>query len=202
MRIGISFLLLASFVSVAKAQQCATGSVLSCQASAPQPKPVYGARDHGLVGNGSGGGGTDNAPAMSRLLAAIGSNQAIIRFPLGEYDFGNITFPANVTLDFSEGGSIGPLTSIPVPGKITILGPIVAPARQIFYNATPPKGQIHLTGQHAVQTVYPEWFGASPSSSAATNTPAIQAAIYAAFGAPGEARTNPSGQNNAGQQRP
>jgi hypothetical protein len=41
-----------------------------------------------------------------------------------------------------------------------------------------------------LQSVYPEWWGASPSASAATNTPALQAAVNGAFGTK---RTNASG---------
>ena len=73
---------------------------------------------------------------------------------------------------------------------VTILGPISRTMRQIFYNALAGQGSIDFTGSYALEAVYPEWWGASPSASAATNTPALQAAIYGAFG---KNRTNASG---------
>ena len=78
------------------------------------------------------------------------------------------------------------------PATINIAGPIVAPLRQIFFNATGSLGSVDLTGNQSITTVYPEWWGACGSCSASINTPAIQAAINAAYGT---ARINGSGLN-------
>ena len=61
-------------------------------------------------------------------------------------------------------------------------GGIVDPdLHKIWYNATGSSGAVSFFGNLALTRVYPEWWGASPSASAATNTPAIQAAIAGAF---------------------
>ena len=52
---------------------------------------------------------------------------------------------------------------------------------QVFVNATGANGAISFFHNLALSRVYPEWWGGSPPVSAATNTPAIQAAINASF---------------------
>jgi hypothetical protein len=52
---------------------------------------------------------------------------------------------------------------------------------QVFVNATGANGAISFFHNLALSRVYPEWWGGSPPASAATNTPAIQAAINASF---------------------
>src|SRR6266403_4612584 len=85
------------------------------------------------------------------------------------------------------------------PGTPTafILGGIFNPdMHQIAFNADGASGHgvVDLTGGFNYLKVMPEWWGASPNATAAINTPALQAAIYAAYGCgPNFCRTNASG---------
>jgi hypothetical protein len=135
----------------------------------------------GLVCNGT----TDDTAALTSLLASIGAATTTLLFPSGQTLLNHITIPANVSLDFSRGGAI----KVASGQTVTILGSISKTMRQIFYNALAGQGSIDFTGNYALEAVYPEWWGASPSATAATNTPALQAAIYGAFG---NNRTNTS----------
>jgi len=78
-----------------------------------------------------------------------------------------------------------------------VLGSIENPsAAQILVNAngTSSQGAVDLTGSSVITTVRPEWWGASPTASATTNTQAIQAAIWGAYGnGPFAPRVNGSG---------
>jgi hypothetical protein len=150
---------------------------------AEEHKAIIDLREYGVTGDGR----TNDTAAVSALLTTIGLSHAKLIFPPGSRTLLNtISFPANVTLDFSAGGALKPVTG----QTITILGGIIGTTQQVFYNALPGQGTIDFTGGYALQPVYPEWWGASPQSSAATNTPALQAAEYAAFGTN---RTNGSG---------
>jgi hypothetical protein len=91
-------------------QVIGNGSVFTGQA-----KPVYDVRDAGVVLDGS----TDNTASMNTLLSSIGSNPATITFPSstgGKAKLNPISFPANVTLDFSGGGALQAATSSTAPG--------------------------------------------------------------------------------------
>jgi hypothetical protein len=85
------------------------------------------------------------------------------------------------------------------PGNATatIWGGIINPDQhQIFYNADSATGHgvVDFTGSSITQDVYPEWWGASTNATAAVNTPAIRASIWAAYGGGlTQARTNASG---------
>lgn len=137
---------------------------------------------NGVVGNGT----TDDTTAMSNLLTHIGSATVKLGFPSGCTPLlSNITFPTNVTLDFTPGGGLKPATG----QTINIYGGIVDCIQKIFYNATGALGYVNIQSESVYQ-VYPEWWGAVASGSASVNTPAIQAAIYGAFG---KGRTNASG---------
>lgn len=67
----------------------------------------------------------------------------------------NIVVPANVTLDFSQGGVLSPA----VGTTLTINGPIIGPISQHFAGA----GTV-LIGRKVAQ-VYPQWWGALTSAS-------------------------------------
>lgn len=85
------------------------------------------------------------------------------------------------------------------PGNATatIWGGIINPDQhQIFYNADSATGHgvVDFTGSGITLDVYPEWWGASSNAAAAVNTPALQAAIWAAYGGGlTQPRTNASG---------
>lgn len=187
MRIGILLLFILSFVGISAAQQCAAGSALACQRTnklpAPQLKPVIDVRDFTTCGS------SNDTTAFSARLAAIGSSNAGILLSCTPL-LSTITIPANLTLDASPGGGINVVTG----QTVTIQGPIIPIAQQIFFNALASQGNVDLTGNLAIDRVYPEWWGASPNASATTNTSAIQASIYGAFGCdPDACRTNSSG---------
>ena len=82
-------------------------------------------RDYGITGDGR----TNDTLAMSTLLTTVGSSPARLIFPPGLPTLlGTISFPANVTLDFSGGGALEPVTG----QRITILGRIIGTTQQIF----------------------------------------------------------------------
>lgn len=139
--------------------------------------------------------GTNDTTAFSNIITSIGSNTGTIRLP---YKNGtrcavnNLTIPANVTLDNTDGSGV----KINTGQTLTINGPIVGPVKGFFFNALAGQGTVSILSR-AAQDVYPEWLCgttiascASPSASAAVNTPALQAAIIAAYG---NTRTNASG---------
>jgi hypothetical protein len=115
----------------------------------------------------------------------------------------------------STGGSVTAnqtITSIPTgswvycmqPLKVgnataTILGGINDPdLHQIFFNAngTATQGAIDFTNANILLAVLPEWWGAGTNNTPTVNTPALQAAIWAAFGGgPSPIRNNVSGLN-------
>src|ERR1022692_3432961 len=141
-------------------------------------------------------GTTNDTAALTALLTAIGSTQVSIVFP-SPCLLSTVSIPANVTLDATSGGGI----KVETGQKVTVLGPILPTLRQIFFNALPGQGTIDFTGGTALDKVYPEWWGASPKASAPINTPAIQAAIWGAFGCgPIPCRTNGSGLNQFNRQ--
>ena len=78
----------------------------------PQAKRIYDLRDYVTTADGT----TDNAAAIQALLNSIGSSPAAIA-PAPNTSVGNITIPANVSLDFSAGGNLKPLTDTTAPGN-------------------------------------------------------------------------------------
>jgi hypothetical protein len=124
----------------------------------------YIVTNYGCVGNGS----TDNTVAMKALLTTIGSTVATICFPQGTFVLGTsgspatgVTFPANITLDFTAGGSIKVTTG----DTVTIAGPVIAERQQIFNNATATLGTISFAGNYKTSTFFPEWWGALANGS-------------------------------------
>src|ERR1700733_4622686 len=88
------------------------------QAPVYQPKPIFDVRDYGLKCDGS----TNDTGAFGTLLTAVGSNQATIAVPLdathpGPCLMSSVNLPANVTLDFSSGGSISLIANTTSPGN-------------------------------------------------------------------------------------
>lgn len=140
----------------------------------------------GAIGNGV----TDDMAALNTLAQTtlqITGAGGDIYFPPGTYVIGSdMQFPANVRLKFDPRAMLKPANGV----QITIAGAVEAGTSQIFTNANSGQGTVRLDANYRIQKVYPEWWGASPSASAAINTPAIQAAIRGAYGT---ARVNGSG---------
>jgi hypothetical protein len=158
--------LLVALVSLAVAQNkpgnegglptgMANGSVWASNAvSQPgghQIKPVIDVTDQGFIGNGV----TDNTAAATTLLRTIGSNSATILFSAGTFLLGTISFPANVTLEFSASGAI----SIATGQTVTIQGPINTTPRQIFFNVASGQGATSFSGNHLLGRISPPWWG-------------------------------------------
>lgn len=99
---------------------------------------------------------------------------------------GSTSATQTITADPSPGTWVYSLIALkPGNATATIWGGISDPDQhKIFYNADSATGHgvIDFTGSPITQDVYPEWWGASPNATAAVNTPAIQASIWAAYG--------------------
>src|ERR1022692_906800 len=136
-------------------------------------KTPYDARDYMACDNS-----TVDTKALNNLLTKIGTTQARISLPnTGQCKLGTIRIPGNVTLDVLPGGGIQVVTG----QTVTILGSILPTTHQIFYNALGGgQGTVDFTLNTQLDVVHPEWWGASPSASAASNTPALQAAEWGA----------------------
>ena len=111
---------------------------------------------------------------------------------------GSTSATQTISTNPSPGTWVYSLVSLkPGNATATIWGGIYDPDQhQIFYNADSATGHgvVDFTGSGITFDVVPEWWGASTNASASTNTPAIQASIWAAFGGgKTQARTNASG---------
>jgi hypothetical protein len=115
---------------------------------------------------------------LAEQVAAAGAGPATVTVSTLQTVAADLTVPAGVTLLVTGAGRI----SIATGKTLTIQGPLVAPAVPIFQNALPGQGTVSFDGNLALQDVYPEWWGASPAAQPGVNTPALQAAIYGAYG--------------------
>ena len=100
--------------------------------------------------NAKGNGVTDDTSAFTKLLSAVGSDNATILLHKTYQISQDITFPSNVTLWFLQGGQLKTAS-----GKtITINGPIMAGVYEIF------SGDGTISGSPKIREAYPQWFGA------------------------------------------
>lgn len=85
-------------------------------------------RTYGAIGDGA----TNDTTAFISMIAAIGSMIDTVKIPRtsGSFVVGNLTFPINVTLDFTSGGSLQVVTG----RTVLILGKVLAQSNQIFFN--------------------------------------------------------------------
>lgn len=127
-----------------------------------------------------------NATAITAAATAANLVGGSVVVPLGTFPTNSATISAPLIFD-GAGSILRPATG----QTVTITKSVTADASQHFSNVAASQGTISFLGNYALQDVYPEWWGASPSASAATNTPLIQAAQRAAFG--NGNRTNASG---------
>jgi hypothetical protein len=111
-----------------------TGAVVLANGTS-QLKPYFDVRDWTTCN-----GIADATPGMSTMLAAIGSSQATVQFS-GQCKLNTITFPANVTLDFHNGGSF----FVNTLQTVSIVGPVIAPLSSIFFNAIAVSGSPTFT---------------------------------------------------------
>ena len=123
-------------------------------------------------------GAAPSEAALSEAVAGSGAKPATVTIAAPEEVATDLVVPATVTLAFAGEGQLRVAT-----GKtLTVKGPLMAPAAPVFANALPGQGTVSFDGNVALQEVHPEWWGASPTAPAAANTPALQAAIYGAYG--------------------
>lgn len=108
---------------------------------------IYNVKAYGAKGDGS----TDDAAKIADAINAASVNGGIVYFPPGTYVIGSaLTFPSNVTSEFSNGAKLSINTGI----TVTMNGPIHAGLYQIFSGAGTVIGNIQTP------FVYPQWWGA------------------------------------------
>lgn len=122
--------------------------------------------------------GVGHAASLAEQVASASATPATITIAAPEQVADDLVVPAMITLAFTGSGRV----TIATGKTLTVCGPLVAPAAPIFANAFPGQGTVSFNGNSALQEVYPEWWGASPKANPAVNTPAVQAAIYGAYG--------------------
>lgn len=118
---------------------------------------------------------TDTAAFTSliNLITAAGRKGTLkVPYTSTQCKLNNLTIPAGVTLDFASNSS----GIYVVTGQtVTIVGPVVAPPKQSFFNATAGQGTVSFSGNHVVTEAYPEWWGGGAGVAAATNGAALNA---------------------------
>jgi len=127
------------------------------------------------LGSWSSAGYTET---LAETVAGHGAKRATVTIRAPEHLTDDLVVPSTITLAFTGSGRL----TIAKGKTLTIQGPLVAPVAHIFGNALAGQGTVSFDGNLAIQAVYPEWWGASPAAKAATNTPALQAAIIGAYG--------------------
>ena len=118
-----------------------------------------------------------NAATLAEAVAGHDGERETFTIRAPEQVSDDLVVPSTLALAFTDTGRL----TIAKGKTLTIQGPLVAPVAHIFDNALAGQGTVSLEG-HAIQAVYPEWWGASPTAKAAKNTPALQAAIIGAYG--------------------
>ncbi len=163
---------------------CVLSGVIGLQANAyafqhDQPAGMFDVRDYGAAGDGV----TDDSDAFRRTLAEVGEDGARFRIPNGSYLIDGITFPNNVTLEFSGGGQL----VVPDSGNVRINGSIDAGIVQIF------SGAGSVTGRIDNLQVFPQWFGAQGDGQH-NDAPALQRAADLAASSMGNTLFIPDGE--------
>src|SRR5579862_6228296 len=147
---------------------------------AAQAKPAIDVRDYGVDCTGSSASDSGLNSAGAAGPHAVIPQGCVVRLSTSK--------AYALALEFKQGGQLKPDNGV----TVTLTGNVIAGRQQIFANALPGQGTIDFTGNVGVTEVYPEWWGASPTATAAVNTSALQAAEYGAFGTN---RVNGSGLN-------
>ena len=121
-------------------------------------------------------GVTDDTVAMQELLTQIGTTPTTLIFPnSGRCLLSTISFPSNITLDFTQGGSFQIVTG----QTVTIAGSIKTIRQQIFFNALANQGTVSFIGNLRIDHWCPEWWGAVKNGSM-NDLAALQATTEAA----------------------
>lgn len=110
---------------------------------------------------------------LQDALTTLGATTALLRVPKGTYNLdANLTIPPNITLKPERGA----IFAIANTKTLTVNGGLEAGLYQIFSCAGTGKA-VFAPGSN--QTIFPQWWGASPNASAAVNTAAMQASFNA-----------------------
>ena len=110
---------------------------------------------------------------LQDALTALGTTTAVLRIPKGTHNLdANLTIPPNITLKPERGA----IFAIADAKTLTINGGLEAGLYQVF-SCTGTGKVTFAAGSN--QTIFPQWWGAAPSASAAVNTAAIQASFTA-----------------------
>jgi len=113
-----------------------------------------------------------SAQELKTVIDALGTRESTITIYKQYAVTVNTTVPANITLEFLQGGSV----LIATTKTLTINSDIEAGLYKIFeWDGT---GKIVL-GTGAVKEIYPQWWGASPTAVVAVNNAAFVASIAA-----------------------
>lgn len=110
---------------------------------------------------------------LQDALTTLGATTAVLRVPKGTHNLNaNLTIPSNITLKPERGA----IFAVADTKTLTINGGLEAGLYQVF-SCTGTGKAVFAAGSN--QTIIPQWWGASPSASAAINTAAIQASFTA-----------------------
>lgn len=109
---------------------------------------------------------------FAAAVTAIGATETTLRVSSALTVTGNLTVPANCSLQFIGVGKLTVSTGV----TLTIVAPVSAEPRQIFANATAGLGTVSFSGNVALTQVSAAWWGALPSASATVNAAALNAA--------------------------
>lgn len=131
---------------------------------------------------GSGGGGLEllitSYSSLANAVSTIGSSPATLVIDTIKTVSSNLTIPATLTLRFVNDGGISPNANV----TVTILGPVIAPAKKIFYNAhrfyswsdtttvaDTSAGWVTLRTNGIQGEVWANWWGVNTANSASDN---------------------------------
>lgn len=127
--------------------------------------------------------GANDTTELVKSITDLGSQGGTIKLPnkrLARCVSNNLTIPANIVLDNTDGGGLTVVTG----QTVTILGTVVSPlGNQIFFNALPGQGTISFKGNKYLSVLYPEWWGArttTDDSGALNSCSAAAATLFAA----------------------
>jgi hypothetical protein len=139
-----------------------------------------------------GGQGTNNITCSSPTLTQPASTAGNVNGSCLQYEnvssAGSLTASQTISSTTTDYWVYSVVGVRPGASTLHVFGGIIDPdLHQIFFNATGASGAVSFFNNDALNRVYPEWWGASPSASGATNAPAIQAAIVGSFGNGGTA---------------
>lgn len=130
------------------------------------PAPVLAARPGPEVWLGA----PQYGPSLAQAVAALGPEAATLRVPPGDYHLtDNCTIPNHITLK-PERGAVFHLAA---GRRLYLNGGFEAGLHRVFAGEGYP-----VFRRGAVTEVYPQWFGAAPDYSVATNTGADNTAAF------------------------